>query len=211
VGCAGDEVYRLDLAEGRFKAPLPLPTKGFGVNQLEVVGSGLFVQGQGARREEHPMWFLLLFSRVDISWLLSHGRVALTPLPLSSYPNRVIRKPLLAPRAKFMRLSNLGLHNGVSQTTPLRRRPSLFLLLPLSPIRQPQFPGVRCKARLRERRMGHTPGGNFCYLFTFFSCHHLALPQQPKHELPIYPLLFPFFTLFVSRWHHFESPPLSCF
>jgi hypothetical protein len=63
VGCAGDEVYRLDLAEGRFKAPLPLPTKGFGVNQLEVVGSGLFVQGQGARREEHPMWVLLLFSR----------------------------------------------------------------------------------------------------------------------------------------------------
>jgi ribosome biogenesis protein ENP2 len=35
VGGAGDEVYRLDLAEGRFKAPLAVPSGGFGVNQIE--------------------------------------------------------------------------------------------------------------------------------------------------------------------------------
>ena len=35
IGGAGDEVYRLDLAEGRFKAPLPVPKRG-GVNKLAV-------------------------------------------------------------------------------------------------------------------------------------------------------------------------------
>jgi len=35
VGGAGDEIYRLDLAEGRFKAPLVCPV-GAGVNKLEA-------------------------------------------------------------------------------------------------------------------------------------------------------------------------------
>jgi ribosome biogenesis protein ENP2 len=36
VAAAGDEIYRLDLAEGVFKAPLPLPSKGFGSTQLKI-------------------------------------------------------------------------------------------------------------------------------------------------------------------------------
>lgn len=36
VAASGDEIYRIDLAEGRFKAPLPLPTKGFGSTSIKI-------------------------------------------------------------------------------------------------------------------------------------------------------------------------------